>query len=249
MIRQITTPVRVFESSLDMSNQVASEIATLIKKEPEALICIAAGHTSLGLFHCLSALYEKRELDFSKAAFVAMDEWLGMSPSSSQSCGDFLTKEFLDKVNFQPDRVCLIDASVENPEVECLRVEQFILDHSKLGVIQYLVLGSGMNGHIALNEPGTEFNMRTHVTNLDRITTEVGQKYFEKTTELTGGITLGIANFNESERCVLMINGQKKRSILNRILNEPVGKDIPATAVRKFPNASIYCDRDAFGDL
>ncbi len=36
----------------------------------------------------------------------------------------------------------------------------------------------GMNGHLGLNEPGTSFNLYSHIVELDETTGEVGKKYF-----------------------------------------------------------------------
>ena len=45
------------------------------------------------------------------------------------------------------------------------------------GGIDLMLVGIGMNGHIGFNEPGTDFNILSHVINLDETTITVGQKY------------------------------------------------------------------------
>ena len=109
-----------------------------------------------------------------------------------------------------------------------------------------MVLGSGMNGHLALNEPGCDFDARVHVAQLDESTKQIGQKYFQEKTELSGGITLGVGNFAEARRCVLMISGSHKHDILRKILASQVSNKIPATIIKKFANSSIFCDNSAY---
>lgn len=237
--------LQVFDRYSAMCQAISDEICAQLRKNPEMLLCIAAGHTSLGLFDALRAAYEGGTADFSRASFVAMDEWLNMSDRTPDSCGDFLRKNFLQYVNFAPERTRLFDGQTGSHRQECQAVEDFIQEHSHTGHIDYLVLGSGMNGHLALNEPGTSFDARAHVSVLDPVTQNVGQKYFSEQAALTGGITLGIANFREAERTVLMVNGSHKSTILERIVNAPISESIPATALRSFRNASLYCDRDA----
>ena len=41
-----------------------------------------------------------------------------------------------------------------------------------------MLLGAGMNGHLGLNEPGTSFDLYSHIVPLDETTKIVGQKYF-----------------------------------------------------------------------
>lgn len=82
--------------------------------------------------------------------------------------------------------------------------------------------------------------------NNDPITQKVGQKYFKGDAVLQGGATLGIQNFREAKRCILMINDSHKAGILYQIMqanqSDPA---IPATAILEFENASLYCDRAA----
>ncbi len=239
---------RIFETYDMMCRRVADEIEEDLKKNPQQMLCIAAGHTSLGVFKYLIQDYEQDKVDFSQAWFAAMDEWLYMSDKTKESCGYFLREHFLDHVNYAPDHIRLWNGAADNVQEECAQVEAFIKDHSVNGTLDYLVLGAGMNGHLALNEPGTSFNSRAHVTVLDPITQKVGQKYFSDKTALSGGITLGIDNFRQARRTVLMVNGSAKSEILSKILTAGApNEQIPATALLTFENASLYCDRDALG--
>jgi len=225
--------------------KVANEISEFLSQKPESLLCIAAGHTSIGLFEALVGMYKRNEIDFKNASFVAMDEWLGMSHKTPNSCGDFLNRNFFAKLNFKPENIRLFDGSTSDDALECHNVVQFIKEKS--GVIDYLVLGTGMNGHLGLNEPGCDLDAGIHVAELDETTQLVGQKYFNEETQLNGGITLGIGDFSQARRAVLMVSGSHKREILHKIINEPASNAIPATAIRNFSNVSLYCDRDAYG--
>lgn len=238
--------IEIFDSYADMCRITAKEILADLKDNPRQLLCIAAGHTSLGLFRELVQAYKEGRADFSKASFVAMDEWLYMSPDTKDSCGCFLMEHFLNHVNYHPQNVRLWDASKKDMATECNEIETFIKDHSCNRCIDFLILGAGMNGHLALNEPGSDLYGRAHVSSLDPITQKVGQKYFEGDAVLQGGATLGIQNFREAKRCILMINDSHKAGILYQIMqanqSDPA---IPATAILEFENASLYCDRTA----
>lgn len=237
---------QVFNSYDSMCQCVAEEIIQNLKENPHQLLCIAAGHTSLGVFRHLIEAYHSGHADFSKAGFIAMDEWLHMTADTRESCGYFIYENFLKYVNYSQENVRLWDGSASDPEGECKAVESFIQQKSLRKSIDFLVLGAGMNGHLALNEPGTAFDSRAHVTNLDPVTQKVGQKYFSHEASLTGGITLGIENFREAARTILMINGTAKHDILLKILNAPEPTpQLPATALYTFNNASLYFDEEA----
>ena len=241
------TELKTFSDYAAMSSATALDIAEQIAQKPASLLSFAAGNTSLGIFEALAGFYQAKRIDFSSCFFVAMDEWKDMSAATPGSCGDFLQKNFLSKVNFKPDRVRLIDGKAADLCAECAAVRQWI--ESK-GGIDYLLLGVGMNGHLALNEPGVDFSLSVHTTVLDEITREVGKKYFNGASPiLTGGITIGIKEICEAKKVVLSVSGTKKSSILKMIMSEPVGNNIPATIVKQLPQGTIVCDTDAAASL
>lgn len=103
-----------------------------------------------------------------------------------------------------------------------------------------------MNGHLALNEPGTALTQRAHAAELDASTARVGQKYFQAPVTLRGGLTLGLADFQEAARTILLISGSRKSGVLQKL--KAAGRfqpDVPATAVYAFHHAAVYCDQDA----
>lgn len=235
--------IKMFEDASALSMKIAEEIVQDLERNPKQLLCIAAGHTSLGVFQYLIDAYRAGRADFSKAAFVAMDEWLGMSCHTPESCGSFLVEQFLRHVNYMPQNVRLWDGTAMDLEQECAQVLEFIREH---GGMDYLVLGVGMNGHLALNEPGTELEASAHVCSLDPITRKVGQKYFSGYTALEGGITLGLADFRAARRSVLVVIGEGKAEILKRILAcASPDKQLPATALYAFENGALYYDKAA----
>jgi glucosamine-6-phosphate isomerase len=226
-----------------LCEKITAEICTAISVNPEFLLCIAAGFSSLGVFEGLVKAFKNKTVDFSRASFVAMDEWIGMDDKTPGSCGELLRKKLLDHVNFKEENIRLFNGKTENPEKECKEVEIFI--SSQTGAIDFLILGSGMNGHIALNEPGTPFTARAHVANIDSVTREIGQKYFSVKTELQGGLTLGIDNFKQAKRTILMICGEHKKEILKQVLLKAPSVTLPATAIKTFGNTSLYYDAAA----
>jgi 6-phosphogluconolactonase/glucosamine-6-phosphate isomerase/deaminase len=102
-----------------------------------------------------------------------------------------------------------------------------------------------MNGHIALNEPGTPWDIRCHVSNLAPLTIAVGQKYFESETPLEKGMTLGLAYLAEARQTVLMASGDSKAAIVRDALYGPIGPALPASIFQTLPHAQVMLDQPA----
>lgn len=235
----------VLKTAEEIGEVVANEIAALIQEKPKANICIAAGHSSLCTFEKLVEKVKQGTLSFAQASFTAMDEWAGMNETDSGSCGDFLVKHFLSQVDFCPGNISLVNGRADDPQQELKRIASFI---EEKGGIDYMVLGVGMNGHLALNEPGTSFTSGPHLSQLDEVTRTVSTKYFEEAPSLTGGVTIGLGDICRTGRCVLTVNGAKKASILRRFLDSPATEELPVTVLKTLENCTVYCDREAAGE-
>jgi 6-phosphogluconolactonase/glucosamine-6-phosphate isomerase/deaminase len=233
--------VRVFKTDEALGTQLAEEIAAIIREKPDALICLAAGTSSIPVFNALLDRVRDGRLSFSQASFIAMDEWLGYDASENGSMGDFLNKNFLISAGF--DEVFLFDGLAKDTAAECARAESHIARH---GGIDYILFGIGANGHIALNEPGTDPDLRTHVTKVSPTTAHVGQKYFGgKRAELTYGITLGIADAMEARIVQLTANSSEKSAILRNILDSAPTREIPASLLKNRPDFTVYVTEEA----
>ena len=102
-----------------------------------------------------------------------------------------------------------------------------------------------MNGHIAMNEPGTSKNSRAHISSITKETQEVGQKYFKNPTNIPEGLTLGIGTLLESKHIMLMVTGSKKATIVKKLLASPETADLPASYFLGHPAFTIYLDKEA----
>ena len=235
--------VKIFQEYKELCTVTAEEIADIVRSNPKALLCLAAGHTSLGVFDEMVAMQGNREVSFEECTFVGLDEWAGLGLGDDGSCLGFVKKHLFDRLGIKEDKIIFYDGK-GNLDLECIRVDSFLEEN---GPLDYVMLGMGMNGHLGLNEPGTSFHLYSHVVKLDDTTKTVGQKYFKDDTELSGGITMGMNHFKEAKRVVLTINGAKKADIVKRLLDSVPSEGLPASFVKTLDSASLYLDQEAAG--
>ena len=237
---------KVFSSQEEMGIAIADEICALPEINKNPLICLAAGHSSLPVFQELVSR-RRQGFDFSSWSFVAMDEWAGMSSIDSESCGGFLLKNLLDHVNISRQNTRLFDGKTAcagcDPAAECASVEKFIAEK---GGIDFMLLGIGMNGHLALNEPGCDINAGARFTELSETTKTVGQKYFSSGMALTGGLTLGLKNILAARSIIVNVCGEHKAPVVKQ-LREIASCDtsFPAAVLKDVPYVKFYFDRDS----
>lgn len=231
----------VYGDELEMSRRCAEIVQATLEEKPDALLCFAAGMTVVKTCEVLKEMQDKGEIDFSKAKFVALDEWLDLA-DESENCTNFLRKHLYGPLGIKEEQMHLFNTHALDFEEECKRMDQFIFDE---GHIDLMLLGIGMNGHLGLNEPGADFMDYTKVVSLAETTMIVGQKYFSDGMKLTRGITLGVHHIFETKKVILQVAGKNKQDIIEQLYHTRPTMDLPATVFMLLDNAEVIMDQDA----
>ncbi len=234
--------IQIFDSYQKLSDHLAERIVGLVKKNPAAVLCLAAGDTPRLAYQLIAEKSRNEKIDFSQCTFIGLDEWVGIPPANEGSCHYFLKTNFFDPLAIASSQIHLFDALTNNLQEACKKMDATI---TKAGGIDCMVVGIGMNGHIGFNEPGVDFGLMSHVIQLDENTRQVGQKYFSNKTTLEKGITLGLQHLLHAKEAILIANGRKKAEIIQRAIESPVQSSVPASIMQTHPNGWIMIDQEA----
>lgn len=236
----------IFDSYENLSAFAAEQILNTIKSKPQSILCLATGDSPKLSYQLLVQEVIKQKLNIDRVHFVALDEWMGVSPSNSGSCHYFLTENLFTPLQIKSENIHLFDAFAQDAKKECEKMNEAI---RALGGIDLMIVGVGMNGHIGFNEPGASETEYAHVAELDSTTQQLGQKYFSQRTALTKGMTLGLAHFFDAWKVLMLANGKKKSSIIKNAFEGGISTKVPASLVRKHNNSEVLIDRDAASEL
>ena len=218
--------MHVLKDYREMSSVVADLVQSEIEGSLNCKLCLPTGSTPLGLYKELI----NRELDWDLVTTFNLDEYI-INRQHPQSYYSFMKKNFFDKINIKPN-------SCYFPSRPTLAYED-IINH--FGGIDLCILGIGTNGHIAFNEPGSPFNSRTRVVNLDDGTRSDNSRFFESFNEVPKqAITMGLATIMEAKKIVLMANGVHKFKILNVAMNSGINEKVPASVLQNHNNLEVY---------
>ncbi len=234
--------ITVFEDYSELSVRTAEMISSIISDKPDALLCFPAGETSVGTFKHLTELNRAGKISFTRCRIVGLDEWANIGEMKIENCFSFMKKHLFNHIDYSPGNLCFFDGESADLEKECIKTDNFIKEN---GPIDMLLLGAGMNGHLGLNEPGTSFDLYSHIVNLDETTKSVGQKYFSGKVTLTAGITLGIKYIMEAKTVILQLNGNRKAEVAKRLIESDVSTAFPASAIKSHFNSFLLLDKEA----
>lgn len=203
---------------------------------------LATGSTPELLYQYLVEKYEKKEITFANTVTFNLDEYVGLSPKNAFSYHYYMKQNLFSKVDMLEENIYIPNGLAENLESECNVFEEKIKEQ---GPIQLQILGVGLNGHIGFNEPGTSFTSRTHIATLEESTRQANSRFFSSIDEVPKeALTMGIGTIMEAEQIVLLVQGEHKADILQKIVLGDVTEQVPASVLQLHPNATVITDLD-----
>jgi len=128
----------------------------------------------------------------------------------------------------------------------CHSYERLIHDR---GGIDVQLLGIGINGHLAFNEPMSSFRSRTRVSLLSAETRETLSPTFNETEVPEWAVTMGLGTIAEARALLMLAFGKEKAKAIAKAVEGPLTAAIPASSIQLHPNAVVILDPEAAGDL
>ncbi len=223
-----------------LSREAASLIINELKKNRQALLCAATGGSPTGTYTLLKTSFDLEPELFSHLRVIKLDEWGGLPMNNPSTCESYLQKHVIGPLHITNDRYISFQSDPKDPAVECGRIQEEL---KKTGPIDICILGLGMNGHLALNEPEPFLEAETHVAKLSA-SSLTHPMIGEAGTKPSYGLTLGMANILQSSCILLLISGSKKKDITSALLNGKISTALPASFLWLHPNTVCLVDRE-----
>ncbi|HWQ78680.1 MAG TPA: glucosamine-6-phosphate deaminase [Anaerovoracaceae bacterium] len=229
----------------DMSRKAANFLSAQVILKENAVLGLATGGTTEGIYEQLADWYRKGDIDFSVVSTVNLDEYVGLDGKNERSYRYFMNEHLFRHINIKEKNCHLPDGMAENIEEECLRYDRLI---EKLGGIDMQLLGIGENGHIGFNEPDEAFEQMTHSVTLKENTIDANARYFSSRNEVPKqAITMGIKAIMQARSIVLCASGARKADILHKVLYGPVTPAVPGSVLQMHPRLIVVADAEALG--
>lgn len=179
-------------------------------------------------------------LDFTKSISINLDEYVGLDANHEQSYHYFIQKHLFDKKPFKQSYL---------PNGVAADLNTFVAEYHDIilnNPIDLQILGIGRNGHIGFNEPGTSFDVKTHVVDLEPSTIDANARFFASRDEVpTQAISMGISEILKSKQILLVAYGKEKAEAVKAMIEGPVTENVPASVLQNHPNVVVIIDEAA----
>jgi len=233
----------VIANEKQICEEIANEIAELIKTKPNAVLGLATGTSPLGVYRNLIKLNKDGNISFKNVVTFNLDEYVGLGPDNKQSYRYFMNTNLFNYIDIDFKNT-FVPIGVGNYKEYAEKYDKLI---DSFGGIDYQILGVGSDGHIGFNEPGTDFNTKTHITELTESTIKDNSRFFEGILDVpTQAVTMGMQSIMNAKKIVLIATSKSKAKAIKCLINGNVTKDMPCSILQTHQNCTIYVDKDAY---
>ncbi|MBA4409282.1 MAG: galactosamine-6-phosphate isomerase [Bacteroidota bacterium] len=228
------------ELSLKAKNLVVQEI----EKNKRLLLCTATGSSPTGMYQLLCTQFQENPELFEQLRIIKLDEWGGVAMDQPGTCEHYLQQNLLQPLQIPEPRYTGFNSNPENPGLECERIQDKLRTE---GPIDLCILGIGLNGHLAFNEPADYLQPFCHVAELSEMTLQHAMAS-KMNFKPTYGFTLGMADILHSKMILILIAGKQKREIVQKLMSKQVSSSVPASFLWLHPNVYCLIEKDAFDE-
>ena len=220
-----------------LDRQAAALIWEAAGEKPDLLICLASGETPTGAY----ALLAGKPARLADARFIQLDEWASLAAHDPASCAAYLQQTLLGPLAVPPERWIGFRGDAPDAAAECRRVAAAL---DAAGPIDLCILGLGLNGHLALNEPAESFDPFCHVASLDE-QSRAHPMLAATAVPPRSGLTLGLGDILRARRILLLVSGAAKREPLAGLAARRVTPGLPASFLWLHGDVVCFCDEAA----
>lgn len=218
------------------------------KEDRPFVLGLPTGSSPIGVYKNLIKANKEGRVSFKNVVTFNMDEYLGLPREHDQSYWYFMHDNLFDHIDIPAENVNILNGMTDDPEAECAAYEAKIASY---GGIDLFMGGSGVDGHIAFNEPYTSLNSRTGVRDLTEDTKIVNSRFFgnDPGKVPSQALSVGVATVTDSKEVLILISGHNKARALANCVEGGVSSKWTVSALQLHNNAYIACDEAACGEL
>ncbi|TNC05962.1 glucosamine-6-phosphate deaminase [Methylobacterium terricola] len=225
--------------------EVAEDLRARLARQPSVRMVFAAAPSQTEV---LAALQQERGIEWARVTAFHMDEYTGLPADHPARFGRWLQRHLFDAL---PLGMVHLITPEPDPEAAASAYTALLA----AAPIDLVLLGIGVNGHIAFNDPPVADladPLDVKMVELDPVCRQqqVDDGCFSGLDVVPRrAITLTVPRLLRADKLVCVVPGSVKRAALRAMLHDPIGEACPATALRTHPRVTVHCDADAAGTL
>ncbi len=220
-----------------MVRYISDTLVTAVSDRTTVNLGCATGSTFEGVYNRLVKAHKQDDISFSGVRTFNLDEYLDISkdhPETYKNTMERLLFNHVDIPLYQQHFPPVDEHAEYNAYDEFIKAQ---------GGIDIQLLGIGVNGHIAFNEPGTPFDSKTHKVKLSKSTRKANARFFDSMASVPEyAVTMGIRTIMNAKSIILAAGGKHKAKAIQQMVEGPIDESLPASVLRKHDDVTVVID-------
>lgn len=229
------------ELATTVAGAFAQAVAATLERAETASVVLATGNSQLSFAEHVTA---RDDIDWGRITLFHMDEYRGMSADHPASFRLWMQERIVAKVGLRAFHG--IEGDREPVSAELARYTDLLRAEPPAVV----VMGIGENGHLAFNDPPADFTTSEliHLVRLDEACRrqQVGEGHFASLDETpTEALSLTVPMLISPPTVLVVAPERRKAEAVRATLEGPVTEDVPASVLRRVPQARLLLDAES----
>ena len=222
------------------AEQAANSLRRAIRQRKVARIIAATGASQ---FEFLDSLTAAPDIDWSCVEVFHLDEYIGIPITHPASFRKYLLERLINKTGITRYHFLNGDGDVRGSVDEIARELQ-------REPVDLAFVGIGENGHLAFNDPPADFDTDDPylVVQLDHKCRQqqVNEGWFGSVAEVPSqAISMSVRQIMRARELIAVVPDERKAQAVKNSLEGRIMPMVPASILRRHPNATIYLDKDS----
>lgn len=229
----------------EVSLEAFKALKKVISDKEKPVLGLATGSSPIGLYKNMQEDY-KKGYSYKNCITFNLDEYIGLDKEHDQTYWTFMHKNLFDNLDIPEENIHIPSAVGKDLQELCSDYDKALNEY----VIDVQVLGIGGNGHIGFNEPGTSFDTKTNIVELQERTRLDNARFFNSLDEVpTKAITMGISSIMQAKNILVIATGLNKADAVYGMIKGEISVDCPASVLQNHPSVTVVLDKDAASKL
>ena len=222
------------------AEHAACSLRRTLGEEGSARVVAATGASQ---FEFLGALTSAPNIDWSRVEVFHLDEYVGLPSTHPASFRKYVFERLIQKAGII--KYYLLDGDGD-PQGSVKKVGAALQSKQ----VDLLFAGIGENGHLAFNDPPADFQVADPylIVDLDEACRQqqVNEGWFAKLADVpTKAISMSVRQILSAKEIIAVVPDNRKARAVQACLEGEISPMVPASILRKHPNATIYLDLDS----
>jgi glucosamine-6-phosphate deaminase len=218
---------------------ISHKLKSVISEKGKARMVVSTGSSQFDMFEALVGL----ETDWTKVEIFHLDEYIDLPATHPASFRKYLRDRFIRHIAVKKFHSIDIEGDPK-------KIISELTSEIRKAPIDLGVIGIGVNGHIAFNDPPADFTTREafKIVNLDEVCRmqQVGEGWFAGLNDVPErAVSMTVFQIMQCQTIVSCVPHAIKADAIFKTLSNSLTNMVPATMLKQHPDFYLYLDKNS----